>query len=420
MAMSGPATEAASAPVRPPLVNRTLAAVLRSPLSGLVDASLMLVTLRGRRTGREVTLPVQYAVGDDALWIWPGHPQTKTWWRNLRVAAPVRLRLRGEQVPATARVVTGGADPVLFGAGVAAYGRRFRRAGPGLRAPGGVLVRVAVPADVLARARRATVVPGYGLAAAVRRHPLGAYFLLTYLLSWGYWVPLALAGGRPSHFPGLLGPMLAALAVTPIVAGRAGVADLGRRMVRWRVPIRWYATAAAPLVAAALALAVQRRFGVPLPGADQLGHLPGLPELGWLAVFGLTVLINGYGEETGWRGLAWPRLRERHSLGGAALILAVPWALWHLPAFWLDTGLRGFPPLMIPGFLIGMAAGAVVLGWLYEHARSSILVVAVFHAALNMASATKGTEGFPAAMTSTVIIFWAVLLLRRQSTGKAG
>jgi membrane protease YdiL (CAAX protease family) len=83
-------------------------------------------------------------------------------------------------------------------------------------------------------------------------------------------------------------------------------------------------------------------------------------------VFVLTFLVNGYGEETGWRGFAWPRLRQRHSLGGAALVLTVPWAHWHLPTFWLDTGLRGFSPAMVPGFLLGMAAGAVVLGWLYE------------------------------------------------------
>lgn len=59
--------------------------------------------------------------------------------------------------------------------------------------------------------------------------------------------------------------------------------------------------------------------------------------------------------------------------------------------------MRGLPPLMLPGFLIGLAAGAVVLGWLYEQARSSLFVVALWHAMLNMTSATEGTEGFVAA-----------------------
>lgn len=51
--------------------------------------------------------------------------------------------------------------------------------------------------------------------------------------------------------------------------------------------------------------------------------MPGLPAVGWFGVLVLAFLINGYGEETGWRGFAWSRLRERHTLGSAALMLAV-------------------------------------------------------------------------------------------------
>lgn len=67
---------------------------------------------------------------------------------------------------------------------------------------------------------------------------------------------------------------------------------------------------------------------------------------------------------------------------------------------------------MLPGFLVGMAAGAVVLGWLYEQAHSSVLIVALFHACLNMASASRGTEGLVATVVSIVVIGWAVLILR--------
>jgi hypothetical protein len=37
-----------------------------------------------------------------------------------------------------------------------------------------------------------------------------------------------------------LGAGLAAFLVTAALSGRAGVADLGRRSLRWRVPVRWY------------------------------------------------------------------------------------------------------------------------------------------------------------------------------------
>jgi hypothetical protein len=47
--------------------------------------------------------------------------------------------------------------------------------------------------------------------------------------------------GLPLHGVGMsLGAGLAAFLVTAALSGRVGVADLGRRSLRWRVPVRWY------------------------------------------------------------------------------------------------------------------------------------------------------------------------------------
>jgi hypothetical protein len=48
--------------------------------------------------------------------------------------------------------------------------------------------------------------------------------------------------GLPLHgvVGGVLGVGLAAFPVTAALSGRAGVADLVRRSVRWRVSVRWY------------------------------------------------------------------------------------------------------------------------------------------------------------------------------------
>jgi hypothetical protein len=65
--------------------------------------------------------------------------------------------------------------------------------------------------------------------------------------------------GQPLHgvVGGALGVALAFL-VTAGLSGRAGVADLGRRSVRWRVPVRWYLIAlfSVPVAATLISLAI--------------------------------------------------------------------------------------------------------------------------------------------------------------------
>ena len=70
----------------------------------------------------------------------------------------------------------------------------------------------------------------------VRRHPIVAFFVLAYALSWWPWVLYAL-DLSPQPVAGF-GPFLAALVVLALVHGRSGVGDLLRRMVRWRVGAR--------------------------------------------------------------------------------------------------------------------------------------------------------------------------------------
>ncbi len=411
---------------RAPLANRLLAWTLRSPVSGVVDSALVLLTVRGRRTGRSISLPVQYAAGHDALWVWPGHPERKTWWRNLRQSQRVMIRLRGRDVNAVARVVDGAREPSEILRGLRAYVSRFPRAATPvvggaptddrLRAVAGrmLLVRIDVAPEVLVATRQATTPPGRRGVAAIRRHPLASYFLLAIATSWAYWIPLALSGGDGSHMLGLIGPAVAGMVVTAIVDGRAGMRDLSARIARWKVALRWYAAAFAPLITGMIGVAVVAVTGGGLPSWERLASFAGLPALSWLFVFVMVLGVNGFGEEIGWRGVAWPRLRSRHTFGGATLLLTMPWAIWHLPTFWLDTGLADLPLAAVAGWIIGLAAGAVVLGWLYERAGSSLLIVALFHASLNMASATAGTAGLPAALTTTAVIAAAVVILRRQ------
>jgi hypothetical protein len=93
--------------------------------------------------------------------------------------------------------------------------------------------------------------------SAVRHHPLVAFFVLTYALTWGF-LPLGIFGAT--------GPLIAALIVIPITQGWAGLRDLGSRMIRWRVGWYWYALAIGlPLAVFLLIVALNVALGAPAP-----------------------------------------------------------------------------------------------------------------------------------------------------------
>jgi len=75
------------------LGNPIFAALLRSPLHGLMDSGTMLVSVTGRRSGRVYTAPVNYHQDGDRLTIIS--LRERTWWRNLRRGAELGVHLRG-------------------------------------------------------------------------------------------------------------------------------------------------------------------------------------------------------------------------------------------------------------------------------------------------------------------------------------
>jgi deazaflavin-dependent oxidoreductase (nitroreductase family) len=91
-----------------PIGNSLVRGVLRSPLHRTTSRSLLLLTYRGRRTGKEYTLPVGYArYLEDELVVLAGRPGGKTWWTNMRGGLPVRVHLAGRDLEGVARLVTG-------------------------------------------------------------------------------------------------------------------------------------------------------------------------------------------------------------------------------------------------------------------------------------------------------------------------
>ena len=257
----------------------------------------------------------------------------------------------------------------------------------------------------------------------VARKPLLSFFVLAYGLSWAYWIPLALAGVRTApgstttHEPGLLGPAVAAFIVTGLTQGRVGLAALAHRLVLVSRPTwRFLAYSLSPLIFLGLALAVSIAMGVRLPAWSDFAVYSGLPPLGLPTVLLLVLLFNGLGEETGWRGFALEPLQVRFGPVIGTLVLAVLWAGWHTPTFFIVETYRTMSvPMIVGGFGLGLCAGAIVLSRIAERTNGSVLAAALWHGFYNMTSATAASRGVIAAVTTTCVMIWASVLLVQEA-----
>jgi membrane protease YdiL (CAAX protease family) len=122
--------------------------------------------------------------------------------------------------------------------------------------------------------------------------------------------------------------------VTAWTKGRTGSQELGARMSRWRVGVRWWLWGfGSPLAYFAIGVAIARLADGHWPSLSGLDHYSGIPAIGVIGVWLAAILTNGFGEETGWRGFALPQLQRRYSPLIASLIVLPMWALWHAPYF---------------------------------------------------------------------------------------
>jgi uncharacterized protein len=220
------------------------------------------------------------------------------------------------------------------------------------------------------------------MSTSSRRYPLVTFFVIAYALSWAVW-GTALAqehGTLDWHLPGslaFLAVSAAALAVTASAAGRSGLRELAARLIRWRVGARWYIAAVLiPALPAGAAVALHVLAG----GHHDTGAL--VPFTSAIPLLLTQLLTHLLTEELGWRGFALPRLRQRHGALTASVILGLVWAVWHTPLFLLADTRQTYPYL---GFVVMAVSVSIMMTWIFDRTGGSILIAALFHAAMNTA-----------------------------------
>jgi uncharacterized protein len=218
----------------------------------------------------------------------------------------------------------------------------------------------------------------------VKRHPLIAFFLLAFALSWIFWLPLVFLRDTIPATQGLvlliLGssvPSLLAIVLTAIVLGGGSLRKLLGRLLIWRVDPRWYLVVVLGPAALAGGMVAFNAF----VGGPALSFSMSL--LGVMIPLAFSIVPgSALGEEVGWRGYALPRLQARRSALSASLILGVIWAFYHLPLSFTGQAFRS-PSLFVP-FAISTIALSVILTWVYNSTGGSLLLVVLLHATANL------------------------------------
>jgi uncharacterized protein len=258
-------------------------------------------------------------------------------------------------------------------------------------------------------------------ALAQRLSPWG--FPILYL-GWAYlfWSPLP--GSQTSVWAGwnlvlfLVGgasPLLAGVTLAWLTGGRAGVLDLGHRLVdARRITRRWWVVVLAfwPVFDLVVAVAA-RMLGVTEAPLDV--HWGVLADPGALGFVLVLSFVLPAAEEIGLRGYYLDRLQERFGIVLAGLLNGVTWAIWHAPfvvfpgyyaATTFDPELSWWLPMIVFDTLL--------LVWVYNHTGRSILAVVVFHGMMNLTGEFLGIspEMYPfvlwghALAAALVVVSW--------------
>jgi membrane protease YdiL (CAAX protease family) len=154
--------------------------------------------------------------------------------------------------------------------------------------------------------------------------------------------------------------------------GLEGLFSFFRRLALWRMPVAWWVFLAIGIPAVFYAgAAIKGTITEPFPFVPWYKLLPALA----------VGLIIGPVEELGWRGVALPLLQRRFAPLWAGMVLGVIWGLWHLPAFLLSGSPQSAWPFA--PYFVGVIAISIILTPMFNSARGSILIAALYHFQMN-------------------------------------
>ena len=245
------------------------------------------------------------------------------------------------------------------------------------------------------------------------------YFSLSYLISWAIWLPLYghhfglshLSSIPFQHALGGLGPLLASFLTTFIFLKKEGVKILCKKCFQPKPVIYLLIALLSPFLLAIVAAIISYFvYGAPIKLSGLLINKE-FPNFNLLTFFIYNLLFFGFGEEIGWRGFALLRLQLKFNALSSSIILTVFWAAWHIPLFFYKSGFTSMSFTGIIGYIFSLLTGSILLTWLYNSSRGSILICAIFHVTIDIAFTTDFADKNIVSLMGMLITIWGILTI---------
>ncbi len=173
--------------------------------------------------------------------------------------------------------------------------------------------------------------------------------------------------------------LLPAFVISSAYFGAAGVKQMLATLVRPKGNVVYYLVALLTFPVVHIAGTAITNIQNGSPWLPQVGQGAGLATTFFITFFSVFLFSGGINEESGWRGFAQRRLQAKYSPLVANLVLWFLMVIWHIPNDIVQYRNGGY--ILVRIVLYPFIT--ILLGWIYNRTKGSILAPAIFHASMN-------------------------------------
>jgi membrane protease YdiL (CAAX protease family) len=249
----------------------------------------------------------------------------------------------------------------------------------------------------------------------MKRHPLLWFFILTFVITWGlaafYFAANAIFDNplgemsisNPLFILAVWGPNIAAFIIVGITDGVRGIVRLLKKFIPKRTHVFWYVIVIFlfPLAGIMINMVTETQIMITeMPRNEAITLL-------------LAILVSGpIGEELGWRGYALPRILKNKSAIYSAILLGLPWGIWHFPSFFMS----GLPQAgaQIPAFLLAAISLSIFVTWVFVNTGHNVFFSFLVHYSVNFTYMLIGSNPLHVSFVQVLVAILIFLLFGKD------